>query len=236
MSLNESLSITCVENWVPCFVCMPRCGRLCLKDIKQICRLGEHKRAAAGLIASVTVVVSCSPLHPDRRSVWGLFPFWRGRQTAWAQTWSVSAPLDCQSPVLRVRKSSRKNYHLSKQSICLLGATGRKVRGNPRNTHFGLRLWQGVTLSAYTGLLYAEHILKRHLSGAPVLGSDSLWSGLTHEKSWRVHGWNGEICKNMRERHAVELMPLNLGTYAQASVPKFVWNWTQAKPLFLYNC
>lgn len=194
-------------------------GRSCLKDIKQICRFGEHKGAAAGLIASVTV--SCSPLHPERESVWGLFLSWRGRQTAWAQTWSVSAPLDCQSPVLRDRKSCGKNYHLSKQSICLLGATGRKVRGNPRNSHFGLCLWQGVTLSAYTGILYAEHIAKRHLSGATVLGSDTVRSRLTHEKSRRVHGWNGGICKNMHERHAVELMPLNLGTYAQASVLKF---------------
>lgn len=31
-------------------------------------------------------------------------------------------------------------------------------------------------------------------------------------------------------------MPSNLGTYVQASVLKFGYNWTQAKPLFLYNC
>lgn len=149
-----------------------------------------------------------------------------GRQTASVRTSSVSAPHDCQSPVLCDRKCSGKNYHLSKQSIRLVGATGRKVRGNPRNPHFGLCLWQGVTLSAYTGVLYAEHIPKRHLSGAPVLGSDTVCRRLTAEKSRRVHSWSGRICKNMRERHADESTPLNLETYERASVLKLGWIWT----------
>lgn len=144
-------------------------GRSNLKDIKQICRFGEHKR-------SVWSCLSPSPAAHFIRagSPCGvLFLSWRGRQTASPRTWSVSALRDCQSPVPRDRKSSGQNYHLSKQSICLLGAWGQKVRGNPRNSHFGLCLWQGVTLSGYTGVLYAEHIRKRHLSRAPVLGSDT---------------------------------------------------------------
>lgn len=46
-----------------------------LKDIKQIRRAGEHKRAAASLTASAAV--SRGPLHPDQESAWGLFLFSR---------------------------------------------------------------------------------------------------------------------------------------------------------------
>lgn len=235
MSLNESLSITVVENWVPRLggeqghcPFNGAAGRVWTTFSKYVDLKSTKKLPPVWWCPSVSPEASC--FWPGVRV--GSFFSPGGRQTASARTWSVSAQRDCQPAVLCDRKSSGKNYHLSKQSICLFGATGRKVRGNPPNSHFGLRLWQGVTLSAYTGVLYAEHILKRHLSGAPVLGSDTVCRRLTSKKSQRVHR-NGRICKNMHERHAVEVMPLNLWTYVHASVFTFGWSWTQAKQFSL---
>lgn len=72
----------------------------------------------------------------------------------------ANTPHDCQSPALCKIKSLEK-YHLSKQSIFLLGVLGQKVRGNPWDYHFRSCQWRRVTLSGFTPLLYAVLILKR---------------------------------------------------------------------------
>lgn len=79
---------------------------------------------------------------------------------------SETTPHDCQSPALCVAKFSQK-YHLSKQSICLLGVRGWKVRGNPCNYHF-----MSVTRS-YAIWLHSWSLCCAHTKETPELFTHS---------------------------------------------------------------
>lgn len=183
---------------------LPRGGRSYLKDIKQICRFGGHKRAAAGLIVSVTV--SCSPLHPDQESVWGLFFFFFFLERT---TDSFGTDLKCECSTWLSVSSSLWQEILWKKlpPVKTVNLPLGSARAGGERKSSQLSLWVMSVTGSYAIWLHRRSLCRAHTKETPESSAcprqwhfSAVCSRLTHKKSSRVHDWNGGICKNMQRR------------------------------------
>lgn len=155
---------------------LQRRGRSCLKDTKQICRFREHKRAAAGLIVSVSV--SWSVLHPTGSpcGVFLFFLFFLWDLKCERSTWlSVSSSL--WQEILRKKLPPVKTVNLP------LGSD----RAEGERKSLQLSLWVMSVTGTYAICLHRRSLRRAHTKETPEWSAcPRQWHGLSQINAWKV--------------------------------------------------
>lgn len=154
---------------------LQRGGRSYLKDIKQICRAGEHKRSCGQFDRVGHRLLQPTSSGPRVRVGSFFFFFFLERTTD-----GFGTDLKCEcSTWLSVSSSLWQEILWKKTTTCQNSQSASWEREGRRWEEILATLTLGYVCDrelrylVTQAFLYAEHILRRHLSRAPVLGSDT---------------------------------------------------------------